>query len=464
MKGDKTYVQQQIPYVVKLFYDASMQSAEIQSPEVNHAVIEQLGDDRRYQIERDGQLLTVVEKHFVISPEKSGTLHIPPTIVKGRMSLSAPKEQAQRRSMDNKDFLNRFFRDFRDDPFFGNDPFKDDLFSQRRRGPSKSFSIQTEAIDVNVLPVPNKFSGSAWLPAEQLIIKDSWTRQPPELKVGEPVTRTITLQAKGLAGSQIPDIEIQKPKGIKIYPETPSSETRTDGNTVFGIQRLKLSYIPNEAGETKVPAIEIDWWDIKNKKQKTATLPAWNLTVAKGDFVEEEASSAIDKNKLTKDNTNENLKDSPLSTPVKDKENGYSWSFLLWLGLALLLGGLFFWLFKKFFKTVPVKSSKVDSGLIYTKLINACENNDKNKASKHLIEYVKAIWNDESIQNLNNISKNIKSGEDVILSLDKSLYDAHEKSWDGQALIKLLQAGLHLKQALNVPHQSDDGLKPLYPI
>ena len=466
-KGDKTYVQQQIPYIVKLFYDSSMQSAEIQTPDINNAVIEKLGDDRRYQIERDGKLFTVVEKHFVISPEKSGTLHIPPTIVKGRMSQPNPNEEPRRRGNsrgnNNQDFLNRFFRDFRKDPFFGNDPFQDDFFSQRRRGPSKPFIVQTEAIDVNVLPVPNKFSGSAWLPAEQLIIKDSWTRQPPELKVGEPVTRTITLQAKGLAGSQIPDIEIQKPSGIKMYPETPSSETRTDGNTVFGIQRLKLSYIPNKSGDTTIPAIKIDWWDVKNKKQKTATLPAWDLTVAKGDFVEEELSSASDINQLSKSDTTEEPKDSLLDEPVNKADNSYNWVTLLWLIAALLLGAIIFWLSRKVFNKTGTADKKLDSELIRSKLIIACEKNDKNKASKYLLEYVRAIWNDESIQNLSSLGTELKSGKDVILALEKSLYHAGENSWDGKALLKLLEPGLLSKQVLN-SRQSEDDLKPLYPI
>ncbi len=68
--GDKTYVQQQIPYTVKLFYDDAMQTAQIQTPVTKNAVIEKLGADKRYRIMRSGKRFNVVEKHFVISPEK----------------------------------------------------------------------------------------------------------------------------------------------------------------------------------------------------------------------------------------------------------------------------------------------------------------------------------------------------------------------------------------------------------
>ncbi len=460
--GDKTYVQQQIPYTVKLFYDSTMQSAEMLPPEIDNAVMEQLGDDRRFQIKRAGKLFTVVEKRYVISPEKSGKLHIPPTVIKGRMLLPKDKNQAKRPVSDRQDFMNRFFQDFRQDPFFNNSPFPDDLFSQRSRGTSKPFSIKSESLVVDVLPVPKEYSGSVWLPAEQLIVKDSWTRSPPELKVGEPVTRTITLQAKGLAGSQIPTIDIPKPNGIKIYPETPSSETRTDGNTVFGIQRLKLSYIPNKSGSITIPEIKIDWWDVKNKKQKTATLPAWNLSVTKGDFVEEEPY--LSNEKPVKPENNDQISNSLSSNSDDNPEsnNVNHWKIVAGILLGLLFAAIGFWLARKFLKASPTPTNKQDLELARGKLLNACTHNDPKSAEKNLIKYVQLAWSDNSIHNLHSISKHTQSGADVILELEQSLYGLDKDNWQGRNLTQLIETGL-VKKLTNKESQSDPDLKPLYP-
>lgn len=459
--GDKTYVQQQIPYTVKLFYDSTMQSAEMLPPEIDNAVMEQLGDDRRFQIQRAGKLFTVVEKRYVISPEKSGTLHIPPTVIKGRMSLPTNKKPARRRGSDNQDFASRFFKDFGQDPFFSNSPFPDDLFSQRNRVASKPFSIKSESLEVDVLPVPKEFSGDVWLPAEQLIVKDSWTNSPPDLKVGEPVTRTITLQAKGLAGSQIPTIDIQKPDGIKIYPETPSSETRTDGNTVFGIQRLKLSYIPNKSGSTSIPKIQINWWDVKNKKQKTTTLPAWDLNVAKGDFIEEEASPSLEKkpvsdvNQLPDELDNNSKNDSKIN-------NSTNWKLFAGVLLGLLFTGFAFWFTRGWLKRRPIPdNNQQEKQLALNQLLNACSSNDPKSAEKNLINYVKLAWNDSSLHSLASIRKQLQSGDDVILELEQSLYGTGKNNWQGVTLSQLVEAGLLKKPALN--ESINSGLEPLYP-
>ena len=277
---DETYVQQQIPYTVKLFYDSSMQTGEVFSPQIENANIRALGNDKKYQVVRAGKKYMVVEKRFVISPEKSGVLHIPPTSVKGRIALSGGDSQQLRKRMDDTDMLNQFFNGFKNDPFF-NSPF-DEFFSRRSIGPTRPFSVSSEAVDVNVLPVPASFKGSAWLPAEDVIMTDSWSTQPPELKVGEPVTRKLILQVKGLASSQIPEIEIPRPDGMKVYPEQAKTETPNDGNTIYGIQHIDISYIPNKQGKVTIPEINIDWWDVKQKKQQTFTLPEWNLNVAAG--------------------------------------------------------------------------------------------------------------------------------------------------------------------------------------
>ena len=460
--GDKTYVQQQIPYTVKLFYDSTMQSAEMLPPEIDNAVMEQLGDDRRFQIQRAGKLFTVVEKHYVISPEKSGKLHIPPTVIKGRLSVPTDKQAAQRRGSDPRNSLERFFQDFRQDPFFSNSPFPDDLFSQGSRGSSKPFSIKSESLEVDVLPVPKEFSGDEWLPAEQLIVKDSWTKSPPDLKVGEPVTRTITLQAKGLAGSQIPTINIQKPHGIKIYPETPSSETRTDGNTVFGIQRLKLSYIPNKSGSTSIPKIQINWWDVKNKKQKTTTLPAWDLNVAKGDFIEEEPSSSLEKKPVS----DVNQMPDKLGNNSKDDSkinNSINWKLFAGVLLGLLFTGFAFWFVRGLLKRRPAPSNnQQEQQLALNKLLKACANNDPRSAEKDLINYVQLAWNDRSLHNLPSISKQLQSGADVVLELEQSLYGTGKNNWQGVKLSQLVEADLLKKPALN-ESLKNYGLDPLYP-
>ncbi len=154
------YVQQQIPYTVKLYYDSAMQTGEVFSPQIENANIRALGNDKKYQVVRAGKKYVVVEKRFVISPEKSGVLHIPPTIVRGRIALSGGDSPNLKKRMDGTDMLNQFFGGQNKNPFF-NTPFNE-FFGRRSIGPSRPFSVSGEALDVNVLPVPESFKGDAW--------------------------------------------------------------------------------------------------------------------------------------------------------------------------------------------------------------------------------------------------------------------------------------------------------------
>ena len=462
----KTYVQQQIPYTVKIYYDASMQSAEVNTLQIENAVIEQLGRDKKYKIVRGGKKLNVIEKNYVISPEKSGKLHIPATTIKGRIALSGGDSPQLRRRMDETDMLNKFFSDFRNDPFFS-DSFGGGFFSNRSLAPSKPFTASSNAIEVEVLPVPDAFTGSNWLPAEELSIDDSWSKNPPDFKVGEPVTRTLILQAKGLAGSQIPDIAIPKTAGVKTYTDPAKTETRTDGKTVYGIQQLDITYIPNEAGKIVIPEIKVDWWNVKTEQQKTFVLPEWHLNAAVGlqsASPEYEAEPKVEKQKIAEKNTTVSQDKKILP---ENKWADFSWIDTILSLLTLAVIGLLIYFFrknstKKASNPRAKKNIKNEVKQINASLLKACDNNDKYLAAEQLIKLIQLSWSDESIQSLGFIAKNLTSGADVIRDLEQKLYAKGQSDWSGAELKKLLNEGLK-RQSIDSTRIDEGALKPLYP-
>ena len=80
------YVQQQIPYTVRLYYDDHIVNGELEAPQPEQAVVETLGEDKRYAVNRNGRRYNVIERQYAISPEKSGQLQIPPVSFKGQMT------------------------------------------------------------------------------------------------------------------------------------------------------------------------------------------------------------------------------------------------------------------------------------------------------------------------------------------------------------------------------------------
>ena len=166
----KNYVQQQIPFRVRLYNDGSLIGGELAEPQVENAVIERLGDEVRYSTTRNGRRYQVIERRYVISPERSGELRIAPVGFRGeiRIPQSAPGNLPGGSLMD--DF-------FGNDSFFRNTPF---------RAPGRPVRAQSKPITLEILPVPAG-AAAGWLPAEAVKLQDSWTQNPPQLRAISPV-------------------------------------------------------------------------------------------------------------------------------------------------------------------------------------------------------------------------------------------------------------------------------------
>jgi len=203
------YVQQQIQYTLQLYFRESLAEGSFDGPNVANALVERLGEDSQYETTVNGERYQVIERHHAIFPEQSGKLLIPAVVFDGRMAGALRKRSTGMSSM-----LERFM---------GNNLV---------RAPGKRIRLRSKEITLDVRARPASYDGQYWLPSEQVVLRDSWTEGPPEFHAGEPVTRTITLEAKGLESSHLPDISLPEPAGMRLYPEKPERATRTDGEWV----------------------------------------------------------------------------------------------------------------------------------------------------------------------------------------------------------------------------------------
>ncbi|MCK4509180.1 MAG: protein BatD, partial [Desulfuromonadales bacterium] len=200
---DKVWVQSQLLYKVRIMTRLNFLQASLSEPEPSgiEAVVQKLGDDRNYETERNGLRYRVIERSYAIFPQQSGPLTIP------EIRFGAQIAEPGRR---------------------GYDPF-----NQRTRQIRK----RSKAINIEVLPAADA-KGRSWLPANNLSLEDDW-QQPPQLTVGEPATRTITLRASGLPSAQLPPITVDVPEGVRSYPDQPNREDQLNENGMLGILQQK---------------------------------------------------------------------------------------------------------------------------------------------------------------------------------------------------------------------------------
>lgn len=450
--GGPVYVQQQVPYTVRLYYDESVQNGDLAAPDPSDAVVEQLGEDKRYTAMRDGHRYNVLERHYAISPEKSGRLHIPPATFRGRVQ---GERSAQGVDSPTQNLMERLLRNtpFANDPFFG----KGGGMSFSFGDPGRQVSVHGPAIDFEVRPRPVAAQGR-WLPAEGISLHDSWQGNPPQLKVGEPATRTITIEARGLAASQIPNLALAAPANARLYPETPHNQSRTDGRTIFGESKQSVTYIPRGAGPLDIPPVDLAWWNTKSDTQSHTGLPALELRVAPGAA---SAQNASPPQPVAADGTNPAATPAPAapaqavpaSTPssrgAMARLRAQLQAHAAWVGAAILLllilsyFGLRLWR-RRTGALQPAApgpaAARRESPL--RRLARACGENDAAAAARALLELGVDTWPADPPRGLAALAARLAGGAREVVALDRALYAAGGGAWQGGALWQACRHGL----------------------
>ncbi len=235
---------QQVLLTIRVLHRVNLAGAGLDNvqPQGVAADIEQLGEDRSFETRRDGYLYQAIERSYALFPSEAGQLIIP------RLTLQAQVSDGNRLSS----------------------------FSTRTRTLRRFSPAQT----VEVVPQPADSNGRLWLPATAVTLSDSWQQQTPQFRVGEPVTRTLTMQVKGLPAAHLPDLKLPLPTNWKSYPDQPLRADSTDGSGRIGTLQQKIAVVPTEAGSMKLPGFDLDWYDVTSNEWKVARIPAVTVTVA----------------------------------------------------------------------------------------------------------------------------------------------------------------------------------------
>ncbi|MEN8132356.1 MAG: BatD family protein [Pseudomonadota bacterium] len=239
------YVQAQVIYTIRLYRAVNTQNSSLTEPQLSgaKAVIKKLGDDINFETHHQGRPYLVVERKYAIFPQSSGSITIEPVVFTGQLSTG-------------RRFL---FDSFQSKP--------------------RILRARSKAIQLNARPIPDLFNGRTWLPANQIQLYETWSQEPPEFKVGEPITRTLALIAGGLTSGQLPELQPALPEAFKQYPDQPSLEDSLNPDGVLGKRQEKIALIPSKAGEFLLPEIEIPWWNTETQHLEYARLPARKVTV-----------------------------------------------------------------------------------------------------------------------------------------------------------------------------------------
>lgn len=235
------YVQQSVGVTVRLFYAVPLVSGQLDLDAPEGASMQRVGDDVQSARMVNGRRYNVVERRYLLVPDRSGNLAIPGARFEGRSAGG---------------WIDDFIGDGRRE--------------LRANGAPKILQVRAQPADA---PQP-------WLPLRDLRIR--YAGAPQSLRAGEAATLVVEVTALGATQAQMPELPTPSVAGAQVFAEAPQYyESANAGSPQVKLTR-RYSLVPNGSGKLVVPGMKLAWWDVRAGAAKTASLPDLSLQVAPG--------------------------------------------------------------------------------------------------------------------------------------------------------------------------------------
>ncbi|MFP3977990.1 BatD family protein [Marinobacter sp. KMM 10035] len=418
----EVYVQEQLILTVRLYFRGNLIRGELSDPQHPNAIIESLGKQREYSSDRDGVRYRVVERRYALFPQKPGVMNLPPIRFEG-----------QARDADGS---LRFLRD------------------------------SASLFEVPVKDVPAEFSGSTWLPAASLTLREAGMPPTLNLKTGDNLTRTLSLQATGLPSEALPPLPDSMPDGLRRYPEEPQRNTSVGPDGIVSTLTQTSALVPVESGKLTLPAVRIPWWDTESDSERVAVIPAQTLNVTAS-----EAATAVA-------GTPAGGQGSPPATGGEDRHGstGAATNNTFWQWVSLALAGIWiltmlaWWRTHRMTADTPANTDSEESGNerdAFEQMLNSAK--DGRASTPGLfVHWSNLRWPGHDFRSAGDVfrvvsapdlDKELNALQAHLFSRDRSGDGNNSEQWDGEQLVTALR---HARQQRNRSNQ-ESGLPPLYP-
>jgi len=357
-------------YRVELRIGAQMSQASLTAPYGDGLDVVQQGDDRQTETVVNGRRYIVVTRYYQITAEKPG-----------KITLNGAK-------------------------FSGN------IVKGNRGGfgfsPSVNIPVKrtAENIALEIKAKPESYTG-LWIPTTDLKLEQQWQPQNSTVKVGEPLTRLITLKIKNTSQSNMPNISLEYPSSVRSYNEKPEYSNQ-NGYTVMTVKQV---IIPRKEGKLSLPGLSVNWFNTVTGKEQTSSIDGMKLTV-----MPEEAST---------------------SSSVTKNDSAYAsiWPWLtalmtiLWLGTTIAL--------LKAKRSKQTRSAVINSEAVTVSTLEglqqAAERNEPIKAQTYFRQ-----WKNENLQ-LVGSSEAQKVAHEIEIMMNAA-YSKQATTWKNGALLQAIKA------------------------
>ena len=213
---------------------------------------------------------------------------------------------------------------------------------------AKTVKRSSLPVTVKVKDLPAENQPPDFNPANVGRYRFSASTDTKKVKVGEPITLTLTITGEGnLRNLYIP--EIGEIDGLKIYAPETEVDVQPKGLSITGVRKTKVLMIPKKPGTYTLPAIKWSYFDPQKAAYDTLESRPITIAVTADGEAEAEASAPAEAvqtvSRAGQDRLNRRLKSiqsrSELRRPGDAHPVTSTWFLLIAFGVPLLYVGLF---------------------------------------------------------------------------------------------------------------------------
>ena len=421
--NDVIYNNQQLLIEVELSASAAVRDLNGEQISIEGAEIEFLGQDG-FQRNDNGVIRQVITLTYALFANEAGTIKIP--------ALTFNGVEGGSRS----------------------------LFDRRSRG--KSVAARTEPIEITVKPSVEK-PGTPWFTASNVIISSQWSRDKAQAKVGEPLTRTISIIANGQRASAIPPLENNSlATSYKAYADQPQLENQKSSTGYKGVRTESEAIVPSQSGTITLPEKRMNWWNTNSQRWEEAILPAETLEVAANSEVASNFNASSTAAEFQKAATQSN-------TRTESSVDVWKFATLFLAALTVIQFVMLFSLRNKKQVIQDVKINKPNESQSWQTLVSALQSEDASSMRKAIISWSNIVIDKHSISSLQALGETQDAAElkPLLEQLDQHLYNGGDEANLADLSSALTHALSEFKDKLTLKQKgtadSVNDLAPLYP-
>ncbi len=288
----------------------------------------------------------------------------------------------------------------------------------RRQVIARSKEIVFKVKAAQLQPYPTAY----WLPANSVKLRDEWSSNLDDVRIGEPITRTIILEVDGQQSKQLPTFKFDNTDDFRFYVNQPALDQKVEKSGIKASRIETIAIIAEKEGELILPEIVLPWWNNKTAQWEEVTLPEKKLNVKPArqtfeqipDFSVTAAPTEVLLQKQPSEQVN------PLWV--------YTTIVLAVLCLILLFSLILIYQKLQALQTSDIQNKRIvieSEKQLWRRLQLAASNKDSSQIQTALLQWAKAYWG-AKVRNTDDIAKQCQNDNitEQLQRMNRKLYHA----------------------------------------